>query len=224
MRNHTRVKDLMVPIQKYDTVDVRDKVGEVLNRFYMLENISADNTYVMDRTVFVVDESKKIIGKLSGYQLLRGLVPEFSAEVDKIRRGLRQMHIATAQFLERCTWMKSELTDLVEQETHKSIEEIMSPAHPSLKEDDSINLAIFIMFNEKKRQLLVEQNKEVVGVISLTNIFSEFLNIAKQCDFFNKRSLSPHHQEAWSHGNDEDKKVTGAVAPLGTNPDLACSV
>jgi predicted transcriptional regulator len=54
----------------------------------------------------------------------------------------------------------------------------MTPVHPILKEEDTINQAIYLMFKESVRQPIVVRKGEMVGVVDLMRVFSELLEIA----------------------------------------------
>ena len=54
----------------------------------------------------------------------------------------------------------------------------MDKVHPILKEEDTINQAIYLMFKENVRQPLVVRKGEIVGVINLMRVFSELLEVA----------------------------------------------
>ena len=53
----------------------------------------------------------------------------------------------------------------------------MSQIHPLLREDDTINHAIYIMFNENIRLPLVVKEGEIIGVVTLKAIFDEMLEL-----------------------------------------------
>jgi predicted transcriptional regulator len=72
--------------------------------------------------------------------------------------------------------------DLVKHEAHKKVRDIMFEVHPLLREDDRMNLAIYVLFKEGIGQQLVERNSEVVGVINLMVLLSEFLGtVGPEC-------------------------------------------
>lgn len=186
MRDDKRVKDIMVSIEEYDKIgkDARlcDAVS-ILKRNY--ENIKAHASGTFHKTLFVTHESGKIIGKLSMYDLIRGLVPEAAKKPESSRAyestlSSRVLEVAeeVGEAQERFQWLHSTFFDLVKQEVLKGIKDVMSPVHPLLKEEDSINKAIYVMFKENIRQPLVVRDGEIVGVVDFMNIFSELLEIA----------------------------------------------
>ena len=116
---------------------------------------------------------------------VRGLVPE-EAKQPETGRTLHRMLTSrardvardVAEFQNQFRWLHSSFVDLVRQEAHKKVKDIMSPVHPILNEDDTINRALYLMFKEDVRQPLVVREGRIVGVINLMEILNELLEIA----------------------------------------------
>jgi CBS-domain-containing membrane protein len=186
MGERKRVKDIMVPIAEYETVDVNDLLCDVLvvlKKNY--ENARMGEPGHFHKTVFVTDRSKKIVGKISMYDLIRGLVPESSKHLEFPKRGsyvrtsrIWEIEEKTDELLEQIGWLSRSFVDLVRQEVQKKVKDIMAPVDPILKEEDTINQAIYIMFKKNAREPLVLRKDKVVGVLDLTRVFSELLEIA----------------------------------------------
>ena len=137
--------------------------------------------------MFVTDAAKKIVGKLSMYDLIRGLVPETvkKPEVSRAYSSLlssRSLEIAdeVSDFQQHFQWVHHSFGELVKQETHKKVKEIMAPVHPILKEEDTINQTIYVMFKENIRQPLVARDEEIVGVVDFMHIYDELIEIIGQ--------------------------------------------
>ncbi|OGQ98902.1 MAG: hypothetical protein A2521_04080 [Deltaproteobacteria bacterium RIFOXYD12_FULL_57_12] len=181
-----RVKDIMSHIGEYDMVDGDAPLCDALAKLKAnWEKITAGEKGSFHKTMFVTDASGTIVGKLSFFDIVKGLVPEPAKEVKHSRRfysilSSRTMEVAdeVAEMQRRFTWLHSTFLDLVKQETKKKVRDIMSPIHPLLKEEDSLNKAIFVMFKENIRQPLVSRGDEIIGVVSLMDIFPELLEIA----------------------------------------------
>jgi predicted transcriptional regulator len=181
-----KVKDIMFPIEEYEKVDVDAELCNALS--ILKENHRKTKACApgrFHRTLFVTDASKKIIGKVSMYDLIRGLVPESSMDPDFPKRDeyvrssrIWEVEEKTAEFAQRLGWLTNSFFDLVKKVTHKKIRDIMAPIHPILKEEDTINQAIYLMFSEDVRQPLVVRGEEIVGVVNLMQVFSELLEIA----------------------------------------------
>jgi CBS domain-containing protein len=181
-----KVKDIMIPIEEYEKVDTEAHLCDALSllkRNYEKAKTCAPGHF--HKTLFVTDQSGKIVGRISMYDLIRGLVPESSKEIEVPQREeyIRSSRVweveeRTAELTERLGWLTRSFVDLVKQEAHKKIRDIMGPVHVILKEEDTINHAVYLMFKEDVRQPLVVRKGTVVGVIDLMRVFSELLEIA----------------------------------------------
>jgi CBS-domain-containing membrane protein len=181
-----KVKDIMVPIAEYNQVDAEAHLCDALA--VLKKNFENDKTCTrgqFHKTLFVTDSSKKIIGKISMYDLIRGLVPETSKSLEfgetegsVYSARIWEIEKKADELAERLGWLTRSFVDLVKQEAQKKIKDIMTPVHPILKEEDTINQAIYLMFKESVRQPIVVRKGEMVGVVDLMRVFSELLEIA----------------------------------------------
>jgi CBS domain-containing protein len=186
MKEEKKVKDIMARIEEYDKVDMETGLCHALRILEENhEKIRSGISGTFHKTLFVTDASKKIVGKLSVYDLIRGLVPEPAKKIEVSRAfysvlSSRAMEVAgqVGEIQEGFKWLHSSFGDLVKQECNKKVKEVMSPIHPLLKEDDNINKAIYVMFKENIRQPLVTRDGEIVGVVNIMDVFPELLDIA----------------------------------------------
>jgi len=180
------VKDIMNPIEEYDKIDIEAHLCDalaILKRNH--EKTKQGGTY--HKTIFVTDASKKIVGKLSMYNLIRGLVPEAAKTSETmVARALssRVLEVAdqVGEIQEHYKWLHNPFVDLVKEEAHKRVKDLMTPAQPVLREDDPMNQSIFVLFKDGVRQQLVERNGEIVGVINLMVVLAELLEtVGPEC-------------------------------------------
>lgn len=148
------------------------------------EKIQSSEPGNFHKTLLVTDASKKIVSKLSVFDLIRGLVSEAAKQGDASRayyRTLSSPALEVAQeigeFQERFQWLHSTFLELVKRNA-KKVKDVMSPVYPLLNEEDSINKAIYIMFKEKIRQPMVVRDNKIVGVVNIMDIFPLLPEIA----------------------------------------------
>ena len=186
MTQEKKVKDIMAPIEEYDMVDIDSQLCDalsILKRNY--ETLKAQGTGNFHKTLFVTDSDNNIVGKLSMYDLIRSLVPEpaKAPEISKAYHAMlssRSLEVAeeVSHFQEHWKWLNSTFCELVKQEAHKKVSEVMNPVVESvLIEEDKITQAIYVIFKEDVRQQLVHREGKIVGVVNLNAIFSELLEI-----------------------------------------------
>jgi CBS-domain-containing membrane protein len=195
MAEEKRVKDIMVPIEEYDTVDVDAHFCDALSVLRQnYDNMkTGQNGRRLHRTLFVTDAEKTIIGKISMYDLIRALVPEpaKSPEASKAYHRMlssRALEVAkeVGEVQEHHRWLQSTFQELVKQESQKKIRDIMKPVHKSvLKEDARINQAIYVIFREDVRQQVICREGKAVGVMNLNVLFAELLEtVGPECQIF----------------------------------------
>ena len=181
-----RVKDLMAQIEEYEKIDAEAPLCEALQHLKRYdERRKAGERVGIHKTMLVTDSSGAIVGKLSLYDFIKGLVPE-RARDRKLSRKFSSMVSGRAlevadqvgDMQERFKWLHSTFFDLVKTETGKKVKDVMSPTYPLLTEEDTINKAIYIMFKENIRQPMVTRDGEIVGIINLMAVFSELQRIA----------------------------------------------
>ncbi|MBW1860347.1 MAG: hypothetical protein JRI70_09830 [Deltaproteobacteria bacterium] len=172
----TLVKDVMNPIEEYDTVDVDAHLCDalaILKRNH--ENQKAGTIGKFHKTIFVTDAS-------------RGLVPENVKKPEFLSaRALSSRALAAAEeagdIVEHFQWENKSFADLVKQEAHKKVRDIMTPITGGvLTEDDKVNHAIYVLFKDGVRQQLVLRDDQVVGVLNLMVIMTQFLDaVGPEC-------------------------------------------
>ena len=186
MTAERKVKDIMAPVEEYDMVDIDSQLCDalsILKRNY--ESLKTQGKGRFHKTLFVTDGDNNIVGKLSMYDLIRSLVPEpaKAPEISKAYHSMlssRSLEVAeeVSDFQEHFGWLTSTFVELVKQEAHKKVRDVMNPVIESvLIEEDRINQAIYVMFKEDVRQQLVHREGKIVGVINLNTIFSELLEV-----------------------------------------------
>ena len=185
MGEEKRVKDIMNPIEEYERIDVEARLCDgltVLKKKH--EDLKACTIGHFHKTLLVTDASQNIVGSLSIYDLIRGLVPE-SVKKPEVSRAFfsllssRALKVAddVGEFQTRFKWLHNTFIDLVSQESQKQVKDIMTPVHSLLQEEDTINQAIYVMFKEDVRQPLVLRGKEIVGILDLMGVFNELLEV-----------------------------------------------
>lgn len=183
------VKEIMNSIEEYDTVDVDAHLCDalaILKKNH--ENQKAGTIGKFHKTIFVTDASNNFVGKISMYDLIRGLVPENVKRPEFLSaRALSSRALAAAEeagdLIEHFQWENSSFSDLVKQEAHKKVRDIMTPITGGvLKEDDKVNHAIYVLFKDGVRQQLVLRDGEIVGVLNLMVILTQFLEaVGPEC-------------------------------------------
>ncbi len=186
MSDEKRVGDIMIPIEEYHKVDQGAELRKALGLLKKdHEDMKVGKAGPFHKTLFVTDADDKVVGKLSMYDVVKGLVPEMAKKPEMSRAlysvlSSRALEVAdeVRDFQDRFEWLHHGLHELIRQESGKKVGNIMSPVHPVLKEKDTINQAIYAIFKENVRQPLVARDGKIIGVVDSIHIFDELIEIA----------------------------------------------
>jgi len=147
MAEEKKVKDIMVPIEEYDKIDIDSQLCDalsILKRNY--ETLKNQGTGSFHKTLFVIDGDDKIVGKLSMYDLIRSLVPEpaKAPEISKAYHAMlssRSLEVVeeVSDFQEHFKWLSSTFCELVKQEAHKKVRDVMNPLIESVLIEEDKN-------------------------------------------------------------------------------------
>jgi predicted transcriptional regulator len=182
-----KVEDIMAPIENYNKVNINAQFCDAMSILKgNHERVKAGEQGDFHKTLLVVDDEGNIVGKLSMFDLIRGLVPEpaKAPEVSKAYNAMRSgrardvaAQVGDAQ--EHFKWLSSSFSDLIKQEAHKKVKDVMSPLpESSLKAEDKVTHGIYTLIKDNVRQQFVRSEGKIVGVVNLNVIFNELLEVA----------------------------------------------
>ncbi len=181
MKQYT-VKDLMVPISEYATVP---EGSTVLDAVAALEKAQEEfaHTRYSHRAVLILGKDKRVVGKLSQFDFLRSLEPEGEhtgswTDIDKFGFS------AKAAALQREQYRRQEipLEDIFQEAAKLKVEEFMQTPSESEYVDakTSLHTAIHQMITDPSLSLLVFEEKEIVGVLRLSDVFGAVFHTMKK--------------------------------------------
>lgn len=177
------VKDLMVSLSEYATVS---EEGTLYEAILALEKAQAafDQTRYRHRAVLVYDEKKKIVGKVSQLDILRALEPKYdeigiSSSFPRFGLGPRFQKA----LLEQLRLWNKPLNDVCKKASQVKIKEFMyTPAAGDyIQENASMDEAINQLIMGHHQSLLVTGDNEIVGILRLTDVFMEIVQVIKDC-------------------------------------------
>jgi CBS domain-containing protein len=178
------VKDLMVPLPEYATISQDATLHEAISA---LENAQKhfDPKRYRHRAVLVFDENRKVVGKLSMFDILRSLEPTYKdiGDLNYISRaGLSPQVLQIIQD-QYSLWDKP-LERLGDMARNIKVKDIMyTPSKGEyVAEDASLAEAIHLLVVGHHHSLLVSQGDEIVGILRLTDVFNNICEMAKLCE------------------------------------------
>lgn len=178
------VKDLMVPLSGYATVDEDASLGEAVKALKKVQK-TFDQTRDRHRAILITDKKNKIVGKLSQLDVIRALEPKY-LDIDDpqslTRFGYSQDYLQYT-LKEHHLWEKA-IDDICKKAERLIVKNLMyTPTEGEyVKEHTSLNEAIHHLIMGRHQSLLVTRGEDIVGVLRLTDVFREISNKISSCD------------------------------------------
>jgi CBS domain-containing protein len=179
-----RVKDLMVPISEYAVVSVGSTLSEAM---IALEKAQEEyvHTQYSHRAVLVLDNNEQVVGKLSQLDFLRSLEPQ-DEHIERIKSigkfGFSSKSIALQQ--EQYCRTTPPNKDIYAKAAKLRVEDFMqTPSEGEyVNEDTSLEAAVHQLIAGHHLSLLVTQDKKIVGVLRMSDVFAATFHVMKEVE------------------------------------------
>lgn len=179
------VNDLMVPLSEYATVSEEATLYEaVLSLEKAQEKFEDRHTRYRHRAILILNKDGHVIGKLSQLDVLRALEPKYQEMIQG--EGLHRYGF-TKEFersiLEEFNLFAGPLEDICRKAGEKNVKDFMyTPTEGEyVSETASLDVAIHQLIIGRHQSLLVTREKEIVGVLRLTDVFAAVFHKMKEC-------------------------------------------
>ncbi len=184
------IKPLVVALETYAVVsrdatlfDAIKALEESHDKFFKVAHVHGAGRY-KHRAVLVADRTGKIIGKITQYDIIKGLEPKYN----QIGEGKRLSRFGiTNSFMQEQMqlyglWQRP-LASICRKASAILVKNIMQPipADQYISDQTTINEAIHHFITSEAQFLLVENQGKTVGLIRLTDIFVEVCLTIKAC-------------------------------------------
>ena len=179
-----RVKELMVPLSEYATVP---KGSTLFDAVLALEKAQEefDHTKYKHRGVLILDKDKRVIGKLGQLDVMRALEPkdEDPGEINELSQfGFSSNFVHKLHKQRR---MKAApLKDLCSKASKLRVEDFMqTPSEGEfIEQEASLEMAVMQLVMGRHISLLVTREKEILGILRLTDAFAAIFHTMKECE------------------------------------------
>ena len=176
-----KVKDLMVSLADYASVPQEATLYQAVVALDEAQKRLHRDRHP-HRAVLVLDEAGQVIGKLSQWDLIRALEPRYNEIVDfksLVRLGFSSRFIRS-MVEDQGLWQKP-LENLCQRASQIRVKEVMyTPAEGEyLPEDATLDEGIHQLVIGHHQSLLVTRDGKVVGILRLSDVFSEVCRIIK---------------------------------------------
>jgi CBS-domain-containing membrane protein len=166
-----RVKDLMVPLDQYPVVREGATLSEAVLALEQAQKNLAPGRQPY-RAVLVVDDKKRIVGKIGQLALLTALEPRYG-----IIGNLESLSVAgvsdefVSSMMEHYRFFQEDLRDLCSRSCRLLVKEVMRPANQSIDENATLAEATHKIVMWQTLSILVTRGTEVVGLLRLSDLF-----------------------------------------------------
>jgi len=175
------VKDLMVPLSEYATVDEDATLSEAIDALEKAHE-QFDQTKYRHRAILVCEKKTgKVIGKISQLDVIRSLEPKYDLFVEEKsfpRVGMSHFGFSPKfmkGILDQYQLWYEPLKDICEKAGKQKVKEIMHTltAGEYVKENANLGEAIHQLIMGHHQSLLVTKDEDIVGILRLTDVFKE---------------------------------------------------
>ena len=180
-----KVADLMVPLSEYATV--RDNAS-LYDAVMALERAQEKYTYkhsqYRHRAILVLDQDRKVIGKIGQIDVLRALEPKYEEILEG--RGLHGIGFSKKFIKSMLTdygLFANPLRDLCRKASEKPVTKFMhTPSEGELiSEETTLDQAIHQFVIGNHQSLLVTRGEDIIGILRLTDVFTALFHMMKEC-------------------------------------------
>jgi CBS domain-containing protein len=175
------VKEFMIPVSEYPSVTENATMKDAIMALKKANEAKGDKENPF-RAVLVVDKKRHVVGKVGQIAFLKALEPKYRQFFDK-----EKLTHASSRFLETLMdnydlW-GTDNGDICEIAEKTYVKEIMKPIDEHIDENEGLAAAAHKIIMWNTLSLLVTHGKEIVGIIRVSDIYSELESIiSKECN------------------------------------------
>ncbi|MDY0041615.1 MAG: CBS domain-containing protein, partial [Desulforhabdus sp.] len=170
-----KVKELMIPLDEYATVSEEATLSDAV---IALEEAQRrfDQERDRHRAVLVYDRNRKIIGKISRFDVIHSLEPKYEeiGDLNAISRFGWSPEFIKSMLKNYGLWEKP-MQDICRKASQKKVKDIMVnyTEGECVAVDASLDDAIHLLVMGHLLSLLVTSGTEIIGILRLSDVFKE---------------------------------------------------
>ena len=180
--NAPKIDELMVPLKEYASVSIEASVLDAVEALETIRKQAARRRF-KHRAVLVINNEGRIVGKVRPIEIIENLEPNYAsmaAVSEPARSSLTRDQLS--DLMEKHGLWKKPLDETCRQAAQTPIKDIMHVfvENESVPVDAPLEEALHQMITGRRMSLLVEKEGRVVGVLRLTDIYSEVSLLMKE--------------------------------------------
>jgi CBS domain-containing protein len=172
------VKELMVPLEEYATVPEEATMHEAILALEKARKAFEPSQH-KHHAILVLDGSKNVVGKLSMFDILIALEPKY----DKLENVGGYSPDFIKSMLNNNVFWNEPLELICDRAPNLKVSDFMEVPSDGVYIDENATLgdAMHQLIVCRYHSLLVTIDKKVVGVLRLTDVFTQICNKIKAC-------------------------------------------
>jgi CBS domain-containing protein len=177
------VKELMVPLEEYATVSQEATLYEAVLALEEAQ-IAFDPSRHKHRAILVLDKSKKVVGKISMFDILIALEPKYGKleGMEVLARSGYSPDLIKSMLDDHALWHEP-LQFVCERASELKVNDfIQAPSEGEyVDENATMGSAIHQLIVNPYYSLLVTSGDAVVGILRLSDVFTKICDVIKTC-------------------------------------------
>jgi CBS domain-containing protein len=179
-----KIKDLMVSLSDYATVYEDETLFEALIALEKAHE-KLDPSRHRHRAILILDKKDRVVGKLSQWDILKSLEPKYGniEDLEKISRTGFSPQFLKSMLVQHALWNKP-LMDVCRVGGKNKVKDVMvKPTkgeyiNKSAPLGEAINQ---LVVGQLLSLLVVDDEKNIIGILKLIDVFDEILQTMKSC-------------------------------------------
>jgi CBS-domain-containing membrane protein len=182
--NTRKVKDLMVPLAEYATVNEDANLYAAVLALEQAQKKFRQDAY-KHRAILVLSKDGRVAGKLSQLDVIKGLEAGYKKMGDF--KGISHTGFSVEfikSMVDKYDLWKKPLEDICRRAPHIKVKDVMyTPTEGEyVQEEATLDQALHQLVVGHHQSLLVTKDgKEIVGILRLTDVFQEVCGLIKAC-------------------------------------------
>lgn len=177
------VKDLMVPLDEYATVDEDANLFEAVSELEKAQE-QFDSKKYRHRAILVISKSGVVKGKISQLDAIRALEPKYSEFSSRGSAAMGFSKKFIVSMMDRYDLWNKPMRDLCKKAMDLKASDVMYKPEEGeyVEENATLDQAIHQLIIGQHQSLLVAREGAIVGILRLTDVFTAVFRAMKECN------------------------------------------
>lgn len=171
------VKDLMISVDNYATINHNASLYDAISELEKSKKTAPDDINPI-RSVIVMDDKGKIVGKIGHIGILKALEPKYNLAENDLQKfaGMNFDASIIKTIMDKHKLWSANLPELLKEAKNIAIKDVMDPITARISYDAPLVEAIHKLISYQVLALLVRKEDDIIGIIRLSDIYGEIVS------------------------------------------------